>query len=437
MPDYTKRFLFLQSHPSAFGRTLFHKMREEGHHCVIANLSLGDWAFRAGLSHYNYWGRLKGWQTYLERLLDREKITDIVYYADRRPYHRIAHAVAMNRGLNAYAYEFGYLRPDWITLERGGMGVYSHFPEDPARIRQLASAVDMEWPNDHFPHAFAVEAASEVGYNLIPVFFPYLYPFYQRDRYYHPIRDYFSYIPRLMRSGKSEAAAQATVDELSGSGRPYYVVPLQMQSDYQIRHHSPYGHLSEMIEEVLQSFCKHAPADALLAFKLHPFDNNLENWPRVIERLGKHYGCGDRLRVLDGGHLGQLLRHSRGTILVNSTTGMHALQLGVPVKTLGIAVYDIAGLTCQKPLDDFWEQGTKPDMGLFSDLRKLMAASIQVHGSFFTPDGRKKAAAEFATRLAEGTVNSHGAYDPIPPRLAKARRIGVPIADYCYWSDKC
>ncbi|WP_274219774.1 capsule biosynthesis protein [Pseudovibrio exalbescens] len=390
-----------------------------------------------GTPSHNYWGRLRSWREYLERLVDLHQITDIVYYADRRPYHRIAQAIARERGINAYAYEFGYLRPDWITLEKWGMGAYSHFPDDPQKIRSLAANVQVEWPSDRYPHPFIQEATSEVVYNLIPVFFPYLYPFYERDRYYHPIKDYFSYIPRLARSTKSETMADQIVEELTASNRPYFVVPLQMQSDYQIRHHSPYVHLSEMIDEVMQSFKHYAHKDALLVFKIHPFDNNCENWPKVISGLASHYGCRERIRVLDGGNLHQLLAHSQGTVLVNSTTGLQALNLGIPVKTLGIAIYDIEGLTCQLPLDKFWNNATKPDPALNQDLRKLLAASIQVHGSFFTPAGREAAAEEFTDRLVNGTVNSHGAYEEIPPRLERARKIGVPIPDDSYWSDKC
>ncbi len=411
-------------------------MRARGTTCLIINLSLGDWGYRFGLGAQNYWGRLSKWSDYLSRFVDQHQITDIVYYADQRPYHRIAYGIAREKQLNAYAYEFGYLRPDWITLERGGMGVYSHFPDDPDMIRALAQTFDWRKPAGHYPYPFAAEAFNEVAYNFVPELFPYLFPFYQNDRYYHPFRDYLSYLPRLMKSSSNERLAQEMSGRLIKSGKPYFVVPMQMQNDYQVRHHSAYGHLSEMVTEVIESFVEHAASDARLLFKLHPLDNNIEKWPRVIRRVADEFGCSDRIFVIDGGNLAGLYRSASGVILVNSTAGLEALTMGVPVKVLGIAVYDVEGLTCRKPLDQFWKEPTVPDAELCQDFFKLLAASIQVKGNFFTKVGKKVAVPEFARRLIEGSVNCFGAYVETPPRLAKARQIGVPIPGNSYWNDR-
>lgn len=44
-----------------------------------------------------------------------------------------------------------------------------------------------------------------------------------------------------------------------------------MQNDYQVRANSPYRHLSEVMRETLISFATHAPTDAQLVFKVHPW----------------------------------------------------------------------------------------------------------------------------------------------------------------------
>ncbi|WP_310618946.1 capsule biosynthesis protein [Flexibacterium corallicola] len=428
--------LFLQSHPSGFGSRLADEFRSEGADCHIINLSLSDWFFRVGQSTHNYWGRLKSWRGYLERFVKKHGITDIVYYADRRPYHRVAHSVAMELGLNVFAYEFGYLRPHWITLETGGMGVYSHFPNDPREIRELAANLpDEDLREMSYPHPFTQEALSEVLCNLGPVFFPYCFPFYNRDRYYHPLRDYLSYIPRLLRQKRVNTQAQQLVEDLVASETPFFLVPLQMQSDYQIRHHSPYTHISEMIEEVIGSFAKHADAADQLVFKLHPFDNNIEKWPYRVEQIAKKHGLSERVKCIDGGDLELMLRTTKGCVLINSTTGLAALEANVPTKVLGIALYDIEGLTDQRPLDSFWQLPQVPDQGLFADLKKLLAASIQIRGSFYNKEGREVAVKEFVGRVLGGTVNGFGAYKPIPPRLQKARDVGIQIPENCYWSE--
>ncbi len=95
---------------------------------------------------------------------------------------------------------------------------------------------------------------------------------------------------------------------------------------------------------------------------------------------------------MDGGNLNRLLEHAAGSLTINSTTGLHALRANCPTKVLGIALYDIAGLTCQNPLDDFWRNPTMPDQDLLDALERLLAASIQVKGCFYTKEGREAAA---------------------------------------------
>lgn len=420
-------FLFLQPHPSRFGNRLVKHMRQRGVPCMVINLSLGDWICTLGLGAYNYTGKVRDWRVFLERFIDTHGITDIVYYADQRPYHRIARSIGRHRGLNVYAYEFGYFRPDWITVERGGMGVFSHFPDDPALIRTLAAELKSEEPGGYFPYTFRDEAVYEVIYHLVPFFLPFFFPHYRKDRYYNPLLDYLSYLPRLMRSKQNKRIADTEIGTLTETGDRFFVVVMQMQSDYQIRRASPYTHLSEMISEVLQSFAQYAPGDSKLVFKLHPLDNGYENWPGVIARIAAEKGCADRVITIDGGNLQTLYDHCDGVVLINSTAGLPALAGGLCVKVLGTAIYDIPEITFQGELDAFWTTDYRPDPETYAALTKLLKASVQVKGNFFTRSGQEAAIPELARRLIEGDVNSYGAFVDPPPRLHRAKQIGIPI----------
>lgn len=85
--------------------------------------------------------------------------------------------------------------------------------------------------------------------------------------------------------------------------------------------------------------------------------------------------------------------------MANSTVGLHCLKEGVPVKTLGSAVYDIPGLTHQGTLDAFWSDPEPVDRALDADFRRALAREIQIKGSFFHKEGRRRAVAEAAERL--------------------------------------
>ncbi|MBO6920393.1 MAG: capsular biosynthesis protein [Rhizobiaceae bacterium] len=420
-------FLFLQGHPSQFTRSLVKEFSTHGHTSKIINFSITDWIYRCGLGADNYWGKVSNWQIYLSKYIEKHGITDIIYYADQRPYHRIARAIAYSQGINVFTYEFGYLRPDWITLEKGGMGVFSHFPDDPELIRELAKNIKCDWPEGNYPYPFYIEAINEVFYNMAPLLFPYLYPHYQRDRFYHPFIEYPCYVPRLLRSKKNNKIADDVINNLIKSKDEYFVVPLQLQADYQIRRASPYTHIKQMVIEVLSSFSEHAPKNAKLVFKLHPLDNNIENWPKNIKAIAQEHRCLDRVQVIDGGNLDKLLLYSNGNVLINSTTGIAALQMGIPTKVLGIAIFDVHGMTDHRPLHEFWKTPLKPDENLVKDFMNLMVASVQLKGNFFTKVGKSTAAKNIVDRILADNVNSHGTFISPPPRLKKAREIGVPI----------
>jgi capsular polysaccharide export protein len=338
--------------------------------------------------------------------------------------------VARDHGVRCFAYEFGYLRPDWITLEREGMGVLSHFPDDPDLVERLAAEVgDHRPPPQRYPFTFAAEAVNEVTYHLTPVFLPFLYPHYVRDRFYHPLVEYVSYLPKLFRRRRNHRRANAVIRQLVAAGTPYFVVVMQMQGDYQVRRSSPYRSLRDFIDQIIESFGRHAPPGFRLVFKMHPLENGIENWPGVIRARSVAGGCGDRVDVIDGGDLTALLHDCRGVVTLNSTAGLTASIEGVPVKTLGIAVYDMPRVTFQGPLDTFWNEARPPERRTVQALVKLLATTIQVKGNFFTPAGRAAAAEEFTRRLTSGDVHNFGAFVDPPPRLAKARRLGVPGAD--------
>ena len=426
--DGRRVFLFLQGPPSTFAAELAGELERLGHRTLRINLAAGDrfhWRRRGA---FNYKGRFEDWGDYVGAFMAREGVTDLVFYADRLPYHRIAAAHARARGISVTAFEFGYLRPDWITLERDGMGVYSHFPADAATILANGRGLAEPDPIVRYGYAFHTEAFNEVVYNLANVFLPFLHPHYRSDTYYHPVHDYLSWIPRLVSGWLGAPKAKAVIARLVAGSTPYYVLPMQLQSDYQIRDNAPFDHLGEVVRIVMESFAANAPADGRLVVKVHPLDNGIENWPKVARRIAREVGIAGRIDVIDGGNLYELLGRARGCIVVNSTVGLHALRLGCPVAVLGVAVFDVPGLTFQGPLDRFWMGATPPDPALRDTFVRLLAAATQVKGCFYTAEGRAAGVREAARRLVERRVNEPGGYVDPPPRLRRAAALGMDAA---------
>jgi capsular polysaccharide export protein len=184
----------------------------------------------------------------------------------------------------------------------------------------------------------------------------------------------WKYLTRSLR----ERQAQQVIDRLAG--KPYFLFPLQLSGDYQIRNHSPFPDMRAAASYVMESFARHAPEDAHLLIKAHPFDTTLTNWRQLIDRRGKRLKIRRRVHFIDGGWLDQLAADSAGMVCVNSTSATLALAAGRPVCTLGEAIYKVPGLTFDRHLDEFWTDPVPPEEGLYGAFRRVLVDRCLVRG---------------------------------------------------------
>jgi capsular polysaccharide export protein len=421
--DLPRVILFLQGPPSGFWRQLGDACAARGARVLRVNLCLADRLFWRRRGATDYRGTLRAWPRWLRDYIRREGVTDIVYYADRLPYHRLAAAVARVEGVAVHAVEFGYLRPDWLTLEPVAGGAWSRFPADPAGLRIDAPEPDLK---TRYPHDFAAEAFGEVSFALAMVMGRPLYPFYVSDRPIPPLVDYGFWLLKLARGRAAARADAAALERLRASGAPYWLTALQLPVDYQLRFSAWYPRQRDFLNAVIASFATDAPKGDRLLVKTHPLDNGMTNWRALAARLAARHGVADRVDTVSSGDLGQMMNGARGVIAANSTVGLTALRAGRPVKTLGAAVYAMPGLTDGRPLADFWVGPTPPDPATLRAFVATLAADIQIKGSFYNPDGRALAAAEMAARLTEAPATAR--CGP-PPRAAACRAMRRALAE--------
>jgi capsular polysaccharide export protein len=226
-----------------------------------------------------------------------------------------------------------------------------------------------------------------------------LYPHYKRHRSHHPLSEMCGWLKRLAKRPFERRYAERLSRYLEGARPSYYLLPLQLETDYQIRRHSRFKSMAHVMQVVLESFARGAPEDSLLVIKLHPLDNGLANFRKQAGKIARRLRLGERVLVMDGGHLPKLLSKSEGVVVVNSTSGLSALHHGRPVTVLGSAIFDLAGLTFQGPLDSFWREKQLPDPELFKAFRQVVVAQAQLNGSFFTEAGLALAVENTLQRL--------------------------------------
>jgi capsular polysaccharide export protein len=234
-----------------------------------------------------------------------------------------------------------------------------------------------------------------------------LYPHYRRHRSKHPFRELTGWLKRVSKRPVERGYTRRVSDYLSDTQKTFYLLPLQLETDFQIRRHSKFKSMTDLMRLVVESFAKKAPADSILLIKLHPLDNGLVNFRRRANRIARRFNLGGRVMVIDGGHLPTLLSTCKGVVVVNSTTGLSAIHHNRPLKVLGRAVFDLPGLTFQGSLDRFWEEGSAPNQELFRAFRRVVLRRAQVNGSFFTDKGIELAVEGAIDRLGIGHVPSH------------------------------
>ncbi len=375
-----RSFLFLQGPPGPFFSRLGQALRGAGHAVHRVNFHGGDTlAWRAGHA-MAFRGRAARWPAWLDAALGRLGITDVVLFGDCRPLHQAAARVARQRGVRVHVFEEGYLRPDWITLERDGVNGHSSLPRAPQWYREQAASLPAPPALPPIPGDFGERARAAVRYYLAAYFSWPLFPHYSTHRRWHPAWESVGWTGRLLRRGRAARETAQACARLRA--QPYFIFPLQLDSDFQLRVHSRFGGLDGALAHVLESFATHAPADCVLAIKAHPLDNGLVDWKRIALHDARCLGIANRIAWLDGGDISLLARGARGMVTVNSTSGTLALAAGVPVRTLGTAVYDMPGLTDQQKLAAFWRAPRRPDAALFDAFRRVLAERCLLHGGF-------------------------------------------------------
>jgi capsular polysaccharide export protein len=105
---------------------------------------------------------------------------------------------------------------------------------------------------------------------------------------------------------------------------------------------------------------------------------------------------------LEGGVTDALLRSAAGVATVNSTVGLAALRLGVPVKTLGSAVYDVPSLTHSGDLAGFWRHPQPPDPALLTAFLRALVGATQIKGGWYGRAAQDRALPAFVARLEAG-----------------------------------
>jgi capsular polysaccharide export protein len=409
------RFLFLQGPIGTFFNKLAQRLCGMGHTVRRINFNGGDRLSWTASPAMDYAGDEEHWPQFLEQALADHNITDIVLFGDCRPLHRIAIRIGEARGISIHACEEGYLRPNWLTLELGGVNRHSSLPRDPAWYVARAQNLGPWHPGVPVSNSYARRAAEDVLYRLANVLLAWRYPGYRTHKPWSPLAEYLSGARRFFFAPAAKRRSTRLASEIIAGRQAFYLLPLQLEADSQIRFHSPLGSMVPAIGQIIDSFARHAPAESMLVVTEHPLDTGVIDLGRITRQHAIAAGVGARVIFLHGGSPEPLLRASQGVVTINSTLGILALDFNLPVKTIGHAIYDMPGLTFQGGLDQFWQQRTSPDRIVFDCFRRVVAAESQINGGLYSSAALALAVKTAADKLS-ATIPSRVAADSLVRR---------------------
>lgn len=377
-----KHALLLQGPAGPFMRRFAEDLRERGIAVTKVNFHAGEVLFFRGPDAIAFRGTFDEWPRFVRELMEARGVDAIFLFGDCRPLHRAAIEAAHERGASVWVFEEGYLRPDWITLERDGVNGYSKLPRDPAFY--LSQSLPKPAQSTQVGPSFGLSAWYSTLSALTFTHLNHGFPHYVHHRNLNAWYQTGSWVRGYFRKKRFEARERALMDRFTGelSGR-YFFVPLQVHCDFQLKH-SRYGSVPEFIEEVIETFVEHGdPRDAIV-FKHHPMDRPYCDYTELFRELAHRHGLVDRLFYVHDLHLPTLLKHARATITINSTVGLQSIYHRTPVKVMGTAVYDMPGLTFQGTLPELLrDPGPPPDERLDRAFRRYLLSTSQQNGNFY------------------------------------------------------
>ena len=393
-PAEQRVFLMLQGPHGPFFDRLARLLRAAGATVWRAGFNAGDEFFWKDAAHFiRHTGTPEEWPAHLERLIAEKGITDLVLYGDVRPIHAAARAASLRHGLVLHVFEEGYLRPFWITYERGGSNGNSALMG--IALREMRNALRGRMGELTRPPARWGDMRQHKFYGALYHFFVLIanwrYKGYRTHRQIGVFREFRLNLRRLLLTPVDMIAQHREAEAVRRGGFPYVLVPMQLEHDSNFVAHSPYGTMSEFTAEVLTAFARAAPGHHHIVFKSHPLEDGRAALDQVIREQAGKLGIAHRVHLVQGGKLAGLLSQARAVVTINSTAAQQALWRGLPVKAMGRAVYCKPGLVSDQPLEDFLRHPDPPDRRLYKHYRNYLMDTCQVPGGFYAALSRAHA----------------------------------------------
>jgi len=235
---------------------------------------------------------VEAWPERFVQILSDKGVTDLVLYGDTRPVHRLAVREAERLGLRIHVFEEGYLRPYWVTYERGGSNGHSRLMEmSLADMSKGLAQSDLETP---LPPAHWGDMREHVFYGALyhgfVMWANWGYRSFRPHRDLPVSREFFLYLLRLVLMPLHALDRILATWRIRSGGFPYHLVLLQLEHDSAFQAHSPFSSVTEFLTEVIAGFAAGDPRHHHLVIKAHQLEDGRAPISREMRRLAQLHG---------------------------------------------------------------------------------------------------------------------------------------------------
>lgn len=420
MTSAPRRFLFLQGPHGPWFHRLGQHLRAAGAEVWRVGFNLGDRIFWPGPGYIGFKDSHDHWPTRCAELMSGHQITDLVLYGDTRPIHAKAAELAHARGITVHVFEEGYLRPYWVTYERGGSNGNSRLMSMTlAEMETALARIDQDLPDtpatwgDMRQHMFWGAI-----YHGCVALGGWAYRNFRPHRALTVVQEFRLYLKRFFLMPLHRLERRLATRRIRRGGFPYHLAILQLEHDASFRDHSPFSSMTEFLGLVVDGFAKGAPRHHHLVFKAHPLEDGRVPLQTEIRRLAVQYGLQSRVHFVRGGKLAELLNDARSAVTVNSTAGQQALWRGLPLRCFGTAVYAQPEFVSTQPIEAFFSAPDRPDSRAYRKYRQYLLETSQIVGGYYSSHGRRA----LLRQVVDLMLSPHDPYEALSTGTAAPRQ---------------
>lgn len=383
IPRY-KSVTLLQGPVGPFFKKFSKYLKKRNTKVFKINFNLGDDLFYC-TEAFRFKGKIEELQNYLKNIFIKTSTEAVFLFGGYREIHVEAASIAKKMKIDIWVFEEGYIRPNYITLEKK----HSSFSSGKANLKikfWTTNNNNVNFFSKKYLYVFERMVIFGFLYFTAGLFSHFFYPYYIHHKKFGLAQGLYwlrAFIRKILYFLIDRIR---TYRLLRNYTKKYFFVVLQVADDFAVVSNSSYKGIPAFIEEVIKSFAKVKEKYAMLVFKHHPMDRGYNQYGRFISECAKFYGIKDRVLYIHEVNNVKLIKNSCGAVAINSTMGFQILHYNIPIKVMGKAIYDYKGLTHQGCLDSFWENPQPVSRELFNRLKDYLIQTCQIPGSFYGRD---------------------------------------------------